>query len=544
MMNDESTDTTVSSSVVTKFQLLIDGCNGPIRFRERNLRRDHRDRDDGYSDDAAENNNDNDDNDNDNVILSFLRPDSISEETHNNYYKKTYSTKSSKQTKKTKKNGGNNSKSKNKTVGSGDSSSTPASRPNSNDPERLDMIPLLKKLLKMKTKLNNNEYETENDDSSSSSSSLFHSVSVVFDGISMTKRPSIPIPLSLSIPPPEDGVVGKSSQQDINHDSIEERERIWLMQQNNNDHPNSAILLLPATIEAGGENGNDNDNESSSSSSRNSSDRGTIKIEITGLYDEADNVIVDRIVQLQEKHQGLLTGNSSRRRIVSSSSSLKTSRTTDTQIQKIQTQIQIIQRTEQGPGKNRCLLQSIGLLRSESVACIFDFDLKDATTFARLTKDGQKTIKSLQRNRLLSSTGMIDIETTTISHPQMKDDIEGDGYEEKKEEDYRTATKKQKEDNTVVIIVPIVVTDDVFLRQRIIEDTPYYHSYADSSNNSGNGNGNGNDDNDNDDNLIFAGEDDNDVEVVSNHSNNRRIKGGYVLTFHQLWHMLMDVKNT
>jgi hypothetical protein len=491
MMNDddestESTTTTVSSIVVvTKFQLLIDGCNGPIRFRERNLRRDRRD---GYSvsDDVEDNNNDNDDNDNDDndVILSFLRPDSISEETHNNYYKKTYSTKSSKQTKKTKKNDGNNFKSKNKTIGSGNPSSTPASRcPNWNDPERLDMIPLLKKLLKMNNN-SNNENETENDDSSKSSSSLFHSVSVIFDGISMTKRPSIPIPLSLSISPPEDGVVGKSSQQDINNDSIEKRERIWLMQQDNDHH--SAILLLPATIEAGGENGNDNDNESSSSSSRNSSDRGTIKIEITGLYDEADNVIVDRIVQLQEKQQGLLAGNRSRkRRIVSSSSSLKTSRTTDTQIQNNQTQIQILHRTEQGPGKNRCLLQSIGLLRSESVACIFDFD-----SFGRLTKDGQKAIKSLQKNRLLSSTGMIDIETTTISHPQTRYDIKEDSYEEKKEEDHRTSTNKEKEVNNV-IIVPIVVTDDVFLRQRIIEDTTYY-----------------------------------------------------VMTFHQLWHMLMDVKNT
>ncbi|OEU09163.1 hypothetical protein FRACYDRAFT_249081 [Fragilariopsis cylindrus CCMP1102] len=488
MMNDESTESTTDVSIVGKFQLLIDGCNGPIRFRERNLRCDR----DGYSDDATTAENDN--GDNDNVILSFLRPDSIFEETHNNYYKKTFSTKSSKQTKK---------KTKKKNSGSADSSSTSnTSRcPNWNDPERLDMIPLLKKLLKMNHN-NNNSNETENDDNDSSSS-LFHSVSVIFDGISMTKRPSIPIPLSLSIPPPEDGVVGKSSQQD-NDDNVEERERIWLMQ-NNNNH-NSAILLLART-EAGGENddsnNNDNDNDNANessiySSSRNSSDRGTIKIEITGLYDEADNIIVDRIVQLQKKQhqqqqqQRLLARNRSRRRILSSSSSLKTTSRTDTNTQhqnnQKQTQIQILHRTKQGPGKNRCLLQSIGLLRSESVACIFE-----NPTFGRLTKDGQKTIKSLQRNRLLSSKqGMIDIETTTISHPQMTYDIKEDSYEEKKEEeDHRTSMNKQKDDNNAVIIVPIVVTDDVFLRQRIIEDTTYY-----------------------------------------------------VMTFHQLWHMLMDVKNT
>ena len=54
-----------------------------------------------------------------------------------------------------------------------------------------------------------------------------------------------------------------------------------------------------------------------------------------------------------------------------------------------------------------------------------------------------------------------------------------------KEDSYE---EKKEED---VIIVPIVVTDDVFLRQRIIKDTTFY-----------------------------------------------------VMTFHQLWHMLMDVKNT
>ena len=420
-------------------QLIIDGCNGPIRFRQSLLNK------------AVEttietkhivgNSSKNEPkkvssvNDDDGTTLSFLRPDSIKSLTASDKLCNSIRPKKNKNVRR-------NKSSKTKACISADTARLEEST------NRLDMIPLLEKLLTSST-LGEEEMR-------SNTKRLFNSISVIFDGISITKRPSIPVSKNSDQSRQED----EANKEDI------DRGRHWCV---TNDTANSKTVVV-----ASGNGLYDKMDKS-----------GHLVIEITGLYDEADNVIVERI---QEHH---------RRNIVKESTVQRERplQTTDADAVNIRsiaaaTRIQILRRTERGAGKNRRLFQSLGLLRPESVACIFEFCAPMETTkidseeeksehecehfpeykqtrfsslssFRRLALDGDQTLRSVRRHNPGNVFVALE-EPLNVSH---------------------TANVS----NRSPLVIPIVATDDVFLRQRIVHE------------------------------------------------------GGFVMTFHQLWLLLIDV---
>mmetsp|Transcript_14611 Transcript_14611/g.31108 ORF Transcript_14611/g.31108 Transcript_14611/m.31108 type:complete len:212 (+) Transcript_14611:94-729(+) len=155
--------------------------------------------------------------------------------------------------------------------------------------------------------------------------------------------------------------------------------------------------------------------------------------------------------------------------------------------------IQTIRRTDRGAGKNRRTFQPLGLLRPDSVACVYDFNFNAGCGkcgdgneeekrgnrehgFRCLASDGNQTLRSLRRNNPGNVFLSLD-EPFDVAHM-----ANNNGHDHRREED--------SNDNDVpdpVMTIPIVATDDVFLRQRIVQE------------------------------------------------------GGYVMTFHQLWLLLMDI---
>ncbi len=399
------------TNVCYKFQLIIDGCNGPIRFREENLRRTSARA--TSQDDITCNNNDTD-NENE-TILSLLRPESIAEAAQ-------------------RKSGCKSSKSKKGTKCRRKKKHKPKNNSVLENSTRLDMIPLLQKLLISSNR--NDKRETYGE-------KLFDSIAVIFDGVSITKRP-----LVQKANAPEE----ERMEEEIT------RGRFWRV--TSDDSSQNATEVVPA-----GGTGICNDMEYQN---------GWITIEITGLYDEADNVIVNRI---QDHHSRVIESNAS------------PNGTTDATKEYL-ARIQVLRRTERGAGKNRRLFQPLGLLRSESVACVFEFaapfntssdessqcqkgdtsenNLREdqqprthSTPFYRLALDGHQTLQSLRRQ---NPGNVFLIPDDSIEIPY--DAGSNDGCP---------------------VILPIVVTDDIFLRQRIVHE------------------------------------------------------GGYVMTFHQLWLLLIDV---
>ena len=132
--------TTQKTNVCYKFQLIIDGCNGPIRFREENMRR-------AVGRETSEGDRTCHDNDTDNeseTILSLLRPESIAEAAQ---------TKSGCKSSKSKKGTKCRRKKNHKPKNISGMETTDSVMENST---RLDMIPLLQKLL---TSSNNNVWQ-------------------------------------------------------------------------------------------------------------------------------------------------------------------------------------------------------------------------------------------------------------------------------------------------------------------------------------------------------------------------------------------------
>lgn len=261
-------------------------------------------------------------------------------------------------------------------VSSSSTSSLPQQRQNETingrrDTERLEMIPLLHHLVQ--------QYETV----IGLCTSPFHSVSIIFDGVSQSKR------IQQSVNSPQDSrTKGRNYQ------------------------------ITPK-----------------------------INVEITDIYDEADNVIADRVAAMA---------------VVASSSSSQDGYTLqqkncpivdwDTVIECLSgkhlwdatttTIAYIIHRTGRGPGKSRRILQSVGLLREDSVACLFGWTpalQKDAYRVARnLQKLPTDLFHPIQRRVLCRENPAAATTTTTTGRPSH--------------------------------LVPVVVTDDVFLRQRVVND--------------------------------------------------------------------------
>lgn len=419
------------TNISYKFQLIIDGCNGPIRFREDRLRRST------VTDSSKEESGENDPEesggggDDDETILSLLRPESIrSDKQAKQQRSKNGSTKSTKGRRK------QNHKPKIFT----DEDTAVCAEESSN---RLDMIPLLEKLLLSSA--------CNAQGRNSVGIQLFDSISVVFDGISITKRPPVPVSNSK----------GGNQQLLQRKDETAEDEivqgRLW--------HVTTDTSNERATVRA----------HKADIGNSVKDQLGFLTIEITGIYDEADNVIVERI---QEHHRRTID--------LERHPSIGVTKEAPESLTAL-TRIQVLRRTERGAGKNRRLFQPLGLLRPESVACVFEFGIPISTkgdnncsedqeehtseydkgcvllssTFSKLAHDGHQTLRSVRRH----NPGNVFL-----------------AFDEPLEVPCTTGVERGEP-----VILPIVATDDIFLRQRIIHE------------------------------------------------------GGYVMTFHQLWLLLVDV---
>jgi len=440
-----------STNASYKFQLIIDGCNGPIRFREDRLRRacatapmaegSTRESDGSGAErvssrnhnhgDDADNGNDNDNDDE--TILSLLRPESIVVGKQKEQLRNSARSKKNAKGRRRK-----NHRPRAWTVEDGSCVEESSNR--------LDVIPLLEKLLLSSTR---------NDrDSTPNGRQLFDSISVVFDGISITKRP--PVPSSNKQP----------SQLQQQQESEEEivRGRLWhVMSDTANATSATAVIASKATL----------------CEELHNIKSGCLTIEVTGLYDEADNVIVERIIEHHRRKIDCESLLEQYQMSCSSDQAIDAAGEGRGPMATAATRIRILRRTERGAGKNRRLFQPLGLLRPESVACIFEFgvpvvvsttsnDCKeaqeefqssehsdgniqssfDSSSFRRLAIDGDQTLRSVRRQ----NPGNVFL---TLNESQ---------------EVPHATTGSEK---GVPVILPIVATDDVFLRQRIVHEGGY-----------------------------------------------------------------------
>jgi hypothetical protein len=308
------------------------------------------------------------------------------------------------------------------------------------------MIPLLEKLLLS---------STHNDMGiASNGRQLFDSISVVFDGISITKRP----PVSSSNQQP---LQSQQQQQEIEGEIV--LGRLWHVTSDTaNATSTTAVIASKATPCEG----------------MHDIKSGCLAIEVTGLYDEADNVIVERIIEHHRKkidRESLLEQYQ-----MSCSSDQATDATAEGRgtmpSAGAATRIRILRRTERGAGKNRRLFQPLGLLRPESVACVFEFgasvvasttsnDCKeaqeefqssehsvDSSFFHRLALDGDQTLRSIRRQ----NPGNVFL---TLNESQ------------------KVLHVTAGIDKGAPVILPIVVTDDVFLRQRIVHENGFVMTF-------------------------------------------------------------------
>lgn len=439
-----------------RFQLIIDGCNGPIRFRENKLRRSTEtaitvaeggadDIDGGGAKDVSSGNRSHgdgcdDDNDDNETILSFLRPESIILDKQKNQLRNSSRSKKNARCRKKKQ-------------------QIPKTRTYDNtksveeSPNRLDMIPLLEKLLQSSSH--------SKKDSDLDERKLFDSISVVFDGISITKRPTVPI----SSQNEDDKQEGEKE--------IEEkivRGRIWHVQRSDAANATKASIRCESSIH------------------KSLDKSGGLRIEITGLYDEADNVIVERV---QEHHRRNIDREKSQSPTGVPDHTISTTRDERGHLAVI-TRIRILRRTERGAGKNRRLFQSLGLLRPESVACVFEFGLQHKSTSSdNDSGEGREEVETGYSDRHLQSRGGdssflgLALECNQ-SLRSLRRQNPGNVFLTREElSEFPHPLTGEKE---VHAVVPIVATDDVFLRQRIVHE------------------------------------------------------GGYVMTFHQLWILLLDAK--
>jgi hypothetical protein len=242
----------------------------------------------------------------------------------------------------------------------------------------------------------------------SSEPPLFDSVSVIFDGISQSKRPIIN--------------TTKKYQRDDNQDDDKE------------ELPCSATSKDTSKIWKVEENLN-------------------LYIEITGIYDETDNVIVRRVEnyqnhQTQTQQVDLLTDSFQRNLNVSSSSAAATSKRGVGKANTDSIGITVVRRSELGCGKNRTLLQSMLLQRPHSVLCLYN------GFSSQLSQQSDHILqKKLRRNPKVNNNIFDSITVHTFF----------------RDEDTTTTTTTMTTTSTAAHAIPIVVTDDVYLRQRVVQ---------------------------------------------------------------------------
>ena len=125
-------------------------------------------------------------------------------------------------------------------------------------------------------------------------------------------------------------------------------------------------------------------------------------------------------------------------------------------------------------------------------------------------------------------------------------DVDIDNGEEIQKQDGITTLKKGDTSNTSsstnnnVIIIPIVVTDDIFLRQRILEIDPTTMDTNTTTTTTNHENENENDiENENGSNINQTID-----HNIAGYNGDATSVAGYVMTFHQLWHLLVDVKQS
>jgi hypothetical protein len=219
--------------------------------------------------------------------------------------------------------------------------------------ERLNMIPLLHRLIH-ETRQNNNDV-------------LLHSVNIVFDGVSQSKRSNI-----------------------------------------SGTEPKQPISTKERTYQVTAE----------------------INVDITDIYEEADNVMVRRATamasSLSQHHAAMPHDGGAPNTLDQVADSFDGSR-----------HAFVIHRRMCGPGKSRRALQSLGLLREDSVACLFGWT-------PALQEDARRTEQSLRKL------------PAELFHPIKGIQLCGRGCD--------LTTKNRPP------LVPVLVTDDVFLRQRVIND--------------------------------------------------------------------------
>jgi len=203
-----------------------------------------------------------------------------------------------------------------------------------------------------------------------------------------------------------------------------------------------------------------------------------VTLQVTNRYDEADNVLVDRVEEEQERYnlQGPTSTTKTRQRIlmkeawnvfeksfVSSPSSERSNTTKNNNKKNINrkadddsipvTSCWTFVRNESGCGKSRTLIKRYGLMRPHSVFCIFVGISKREDVHREIQT--MKTIRHLLSDDVhytsLAST------MTTNTTPTTADD------ENNKDEDMHG-----NDDDIVPPIVTIVVSDDIFLRQRVV----------------------------------------------------------------------------
>jgi len=177
-----------------------------------------------------------------------------------------------------------------------------------------------------------------------------------------------------------------------------------------------------------------------------------ILIEITGVYDEADNVLVDRCLSSTKDNDSRI-----------SSSMITTSSLSRPSGPCVFYEVVIVERTGIGPGKNRSIFQPLHLLRPYSVLCLF------TTGFPPKLQH--------QSNQILQK-----LQTTTQQHnfkwtnqqPRKPPRKPSSPFFELRtvriESGTNKTTTRNDDEANLVTQATIVVTDDIYLRQRVVYD--------------------------------------------------------------------------
>ena len=177
-----------------------------------------------------------------------------------------------------------------------------------------------------------------------------------------------------------------------------------------------------------------------------------IQIEITGIHEEADNVLVDRCLSSTKNKNSWIRSSTT-----TTSSLSRPSRAS------IYYEVIIVERTEIGPGKHRSIFQPLHLLRPSSVLCLFTTGFppklqhQSNQILQKLQRTTQKQKNKLTKQQLFEplskpSSPFFELKTVRI---------------ESGSREGRTSNGDEAWFGTTATIV---VTDDIYLRQRVVFD--------------------------------------------------------------------------